>query len=67
MNVTRVYDDGLCMQCGTCEAMCPHDAVELLWDVRVGYHVTVSEDRCTHCGVCLQVCPGTGLDFTAGA
>ncbi len=67
MNVTRVRDDGLCMQCGTCEAMCPHDAVELVWDVRTGYRVTVRDDRCTHCGVCLEVCPGPGLDFTDGA
>jgi coenzyme F420 hydrogenase subunit beta len=67
MNVRRIYDDGLCMQCGTCEAMCPHDAVMLVWDVRTGYRVTVDEDRCTHCGVCLEVCPGPGLDFTPGA
>jgi coenzyme F420 hydrogenase subunit beta len=67
MNVKRVYDDGLCMQCGTCAAMCPHDAVELTWDLRVGYRLSVREERCTHCGVCLAVCPGPGLDFTAGA
>ncbi len=67
MNVRRVFDDGLCMQCGTCEAVCPHDAVELVWGVGVGYRVTVREDRCTHCGVCVDVCPGPGVDFTPGA
>ena len=66
-NVQRIYDDGLCMQCGTCAAMCPAGAIDLAWDVRVGYRLTVSEPPCTDCGACLEVCPGPGLDFTAGA
>jgi coenzyme F420 hydrogenase subunit beta len=66
-HVQRIYDDGLCMQCGTCAAMCPAGAIDLAWDVHVGYHLTVSEHLCTDCGACLAVCPGPGLDFTAGA
>lgn len=67
MNVQRVYDDGLCMQCGTCAALCTPRAIRLEWDVRVGYRLTVDEARCDDCGACVDVCPGPGLDFAAGA
>ena len=66
-NVQQIYDDGLCMQCGTCVALCPAAAIGLTWDVRVGYRLTVDERLCTDCGACRKVCPGPGLDFTAGA
>jgi len=67
MNVQRVYDDGLCMQCGTCVAVCPTGAVGLKWDLRVGYRVSVADERCTECGACVEACPGTGIDFSADA
>jgi coenzyme F420 hydrogenase subunit beta len=66
-NVQQIYDDGLCMQCGTCAALCPARAIDLAWDVRIGYRLTVDERKCTDCGTCREVCPGPGLDFTAGA
>jgi len=67
MNVQHVYDDGLCMQCGTCEGVCPTGAVTLAWDRRIGYRVAVDVPACTDCGTCLAACPGPGLDFSAGA
>ena len=67
MNVQQVYDDGLCMQCGTCVAVCPAGAAGLEWDLREGYRLSVAEERCTDCGACLDACPGPGLDFSAGA
>ena len=33
MDVQHVYDDGLCMQCGTCAGVCPADARPLDWDL----------------------------------
>jgi coenzyme F420 hydrogenase subunit beta len=66
-NVQHVYDDGLCMQCGTCEGVCPTGSVALAWDLRVGYRLRVDEQTCTDCGRCRDGCPGPGLDFTAGA
>ena len=63
MNVQHVYDEGLCMQCGTCGGVCPEGAVKLIWDLRVGYRVSVDEERCTDCGRCHDACPGPGLDF----
>jgi coenzyme F420 hydrogenase subunit beta len=67
MNVRQVYDDGLCMQCGTCVAVCPAAAVSLDWRLRTGYRVSVAGDLCTDCGACLEACPGPGLDFTGDA
>jgi coenzyme F420 hydrogenase subunit beta len=67
MNVRRVYDDGLCMQCGTCEGVCPTGSVSLQWDLRVGYRLRVDEQSCTDCGRCHDACPGPGLDFGPGA
>ena len=67
MNVQRVYDEGLCMQCGTCEGICPAGAVTLTWDLRAGYRVSVDEQTCTDCGRCHEACPGPGLDFSPGA
>ena len=67
MNVQHVYDDGLCMQCGTCQGICPTGSVALTWDLHVGYRLRVDEQTCTGCGRCHDACPGPGLDFSAGA
>jgi len=67
MDVGRVRDDGLCMQCGTCAAVCPSAAVSLDWEVDSGYRVVVDQTLCTDCGICVEVCPGTGFDFRPGA
>jgi coenzyme F420 hydrogenase subunit beta len=67
MNVQHVYDEGLCMQCGTCAGVCPAGAVTLTWDLRAGYRVAVNEQICTDCGRCHEACPGPGLDFSPGA
>lgn len=67
MNVQHIHRDGLCMQCGTCEALCPRGAVRMVWDVREGYRPQVSSELCTDCGTCLRACPGPGFDFAAGA
>jgi ferredoxin len=47
----------LCDFCGTCVAVCPHDAIELKeteW--------LLIPDRCTACGHCVQVCPLAALE-----
>ena len=67
MDVGRVRDDGLCMQCGTCVAVCPTRAVTLDWEVATGYRVAIDQERCTDCGVCVDACPGPGVDFRPGA
>jgi len=51
MDVGEVREAGLCMQCGTCIAVCPARAIELDWDVTTGYAVIVHRARCTDCGI----------------
>jgi coenzyme F420 hydrogenase subunit beta len=63
MSVERVRADGLCTQCGTCAAVCPHDAVAMEWTLAHGWLPRVDGARCTECGTCLAVCPGRGLDY----
>lgn len=67
MSVRRIYEDGLCTQCGTCAALCPKGAVELRWGGEQGYAVEVDPEACDDCGHCLTVCPGAGFDFTPAA
>jgi coenzyme F420 hydrogenase subunit beta len=67
MNVQHVYDQGLCMQCGTCVGVCPTGAVTLAWDLHLGYRLAVDAQTCTDCGRCRAACPGPGLDFSPGA
>jgi len=65
--VASVYSSGLCMQCGTCAALCKQGAITMRWNVRTGLEPVVSLEACNDCGTCLEVCPGPGLDFTDGA
>ena len=44
--------DDLCDFCGTCVAVCPHDAIEL-YESRI----MIIQERCTLCENCVKVCP----------
>jgi len=63
VNVQIVYDTGLCTQCGTCAALCPNDAIQMQWDNKSGYVLSVDEDLCHDCGLCYEICPGHTVDF----
>jgi coenzyme F420 hydrogenase subunit beta len=62
-NVEVVYKSGLCSQCGTCAALCPHSAIQLQWDGKSGYVLSVDEGLCNACGLCYEICPGHEVDF----
>lgn len=63
-NVGRVRNAGLCMGCGTCESVCPEEAIEVRRDDRKGvYFPVVDPERCTECGLCLDVCPGESVNI----
>lgn len=42
----------LCDFCGTCVAVCPHDAIELFES-----RIRIIRDRCTECLNCVKICP----------
>ena len=41
-----------CINCGTCEAQCPQDAISEGSKSR-----EIDTSRCIECGLCAQVCP----------
>jgi heterodisulfide reductase subunit A len=51
-----VVNESLCISCGTCERVCPFNAVEVIDEV-----AQVSEVACTGCGLCVSVCPTKAL------
>jgi len=46
-----------CDFCGTCVAVCPHDAVEL-YEARL----QIDQDKCTMCLNCVYICPFRSLE-----
>lgn len=56
MSITQKVDR--CDFCGTCVAVCPVDAIELL-EARL----TIDNSTCTLCMNCVYVCPYTCLEL----
>jgi MinD superfamily P-loop ATPase len=50
-------DENKCDFCGTCVAVCPVDAIEIL-----EFEVIIDERMCTHCSNCICVCPWGALE-----
>ena len=50
------YSPGECLQCGTCVALCPQEALHLA-DGRLH----VERRLCVQCGICIEGCPGAAL------
>ena len=49
-------DEDTCDFCGTCVAVCPVDAIEVLES-----EVIIDESTCTGCSYCIFVCPRGAL------
>jgi coenzyme F420 hydrogenase subunit beta len=63
-NISYIVKNGLCTGCGTCEALCPAEAIKLLIDKNKGVFIPqLVKDKCNKCGICLKVCPGHEVDF----
>lgn len=62
--VSRVVRSNLCTGCGTCSAICPKNAIQMVIEEKRGIYVPrVDENRCIGCQICLKVCPGYEVDF----
>lgn len=57
-SVDDVYSNNLCCNCGTCEGVCPINAIKLALDGRGGYKPVRNVEKCTHCNICIKCCPG---------
>ncbi|MDX9701934.1 MAG: polysaccharide pyruvyl transferase family protein [Candidatus Auribacterota bacterium] len=47
----------LCLSCGICRAVCPHNAVTMTLH-KAQFIPLIDTAACTLCGVCLRMCPG---------
>ena len=62
--VKDICDKWLCHGCGICEAVCPKDAIRMIYDEqRRNYVPTVDHMKCSECGLCVNVCPGKEVNF----
>lgn len=62
--IHSIVEDNLCTGCGTCVALCPNEAIEMVIDEKKGIYVPeLDEGRCNNCGICFKVCPGHEVDF----
>ena len=64
-NVLEVDQNGLCLECGTCEGVCPHNNVKLIPDDTGRNRIHIEDDsHCAKCpGICLKACPGYEVDM----
>ena len=64
-NIEFVVQNSLCHGCGTCEAVCPFDAVHISYEEKRGIYIPIVDDSlCTGCELCIKVCPGYRINLT---
>ena len=62
--IRDIVDKELCTGCGTCIAICPKGAINLIINERIGIYVPkINEEKCNKCGICIKVCPGYEVNF----
>jgi len=65
--LSEVVDWRLCVGCGVCAYVCPHDTV-VLWDFATeGIRPVLDESHCGECRECVDGCPAVQCDFRAAA
>lgn len=56
-------NEGLCIACGNCEAVCPADPV--VFKVKNKSHV-IHPDACIQCNACVEGCPTGAIELREG-
>jgi len=58
--IAKIVEEGLCIGCGSCAALCPKGNLAITWN-RFGEYNAAEVNPCTtDCGLCLKVCPLSG-------
>ncbi|MGQ9514699.1 MAG: 4Fe-4S binding protein [Thermoproteota archaeon] len=50
-------DDKKCTRCGSCEKICPYEAITIV------DKVTVDEEACDNCNLCVSLCPTNAMSL----
>ena len=53
-----IVDEEKCSGCGTCEEVCPSDAIKV-----VDNKAKVDAEECIDCGTCVDECPEEALSI----
>jgi len=53
-----IVDEEKCTGCGTCEEICPSDAIKV-----TGNKAKVDAEECIECGACVDECPEGALSM----
>ena len=59
---TLDLDQSLCIGCGRCLEVCPHQ----VFDLRAGRACLADRDACMECGACARNCPVAAIRVAAG-
>lgn len=63
-NVSCVSDKHLCAGCGTCEGVCPVNAIEMVELPGGILRPEIKNALCNYCGLCFKICPGLQVQQT---
>jgi len=59
-----LINSGLCLGCGTCVAICPVNAINLIQNSKKGLYLpTIDLNSCIKCNKCIECCPGNEVNF----
>ncbi len=56
--MAAVVDPGKCVGCGSCESVCPVEAIKVQESV-----AKVDENTCIECGACTSECPASAISL----
>ena len=59
---TLVLNQDMCIGCGLCTEVCPHNVFELKGDKAE----IIDFNACMECGACVNNCPSSALQVTPG-
>lgn len=55
--ISKIVENGLCIGCGMCAAMCPDEVLKMSWNAHGEYNPVEASECVKNCGICLKVCP----------